>query len=337
METVEKVTKKKAPKKPLTSDPAPVIETEQVPSSSKAFITANTIGSSLEEIQTQHVIPVFVKDNEPVISHADFIEAALEAVRDIFHGETILKPTVRLSHEIKGRVPEARNKPASELLDHERTIYYERCAFLIEIPSIREDVAGNALSLTVGGVKAYNLDNLYSKKGADEHFKIFIGFKNKVCCNLCVWTDGFVGDLKVKNLSQLLASIKTLFANYNAKGHCESMQALTEYSLTESQFAHLIGRCRMYGFLPPHQKAEITPLELNDTQFTSIVKDYYRNESFCRNERGEINLWRLYNLFTGANKTSYIDTFADRSVNAFDFVSGLRSALEQKEVNWFLN
>jgi hypothetical protein len=86
-------------------------------------------------------------------------------------------------------------------------------AFLIEIPSYYDVIDGNTLSLTVGGVKAYNLDNLYNKKGADEHFKVFIGFKNSVCTNLCVWTDGFMGDLKVKTVGQLKGSIRTLVEN----------------------------------------------------------------------------------------------------------------------------
>ena len=58
--------------------------------------------------------------------------------------------------------------------------------FVIEVPSIYTDMDGSTLFLTIGGVKALNLDNLYSRKGADEHFKIFIGFKNSVCTNLCV-------------------------------------------------------------------------------------------------------------------------------------------------------
>ncbi|HYJ65236.1 MAG TPA: DUF3871 family protein, partial [Parafilimonas sp.] len=47
---------------------------------------------------------------------------------------------------------------------NERILYYERMAFIIEIPSVYDDVDGSRLSLCVGGVKAYNLDNLYNKK-----------------------------------------------------------------------------------------------------------------------------------------------------------------------------
>ena len=34
----------------------------------KPFITANTV-ESLQEIKKHHIIPVFTKDNEPLVSH----------------------------------------------------------------------------------------------------------------------------------------------------------------------------------------------------------------------------------------------------------------------------
>ena len=149
-----------------------ILSYENQVSSGKAFIEANTIESSLEEISNNHLIPVFIKDNEPLISQADFVRAMNEIASDIYQGETILQPSIRLSHPVKGRIPEAKFKPAIELLDHEKTLYYERMAFAIEIPSVFDEIDGCKLSLTVGGVKSLNLDNLYSKKGADEHFRV---------------------------------------------------------------------------------------------------------------------------------------------------------------------
>lgn len=305
-------------------------------STDKPFIQANTVESSLEDIRNKHVIPVFIKDNEPVISHGDFIETTMDIVSEIYPGETILKPTVRLSHPIKGRIPEAKDKPAKELGEHEKTLYYERMAFIIEIPTISDEIEGNQLSLTIGGVKSYSLDNLYNKKGADEHFKVFIGFKNTVCTNLCVWTDGYMGDLKVNNPGQLKGSIRSLVEGYNANFHMHAMRSLTNYSLTETQFAHLVGRSRMYNHLPNGMKNDITPLLLSDTQLGAVVKDYYRDDSFCRDSEGNINLWRLYNLFTGSNKSSYIDTFIDRTVNSFRFVDDLRNSMDRKSESWFM-
>ena len=311
-------------------------ETEEI-STAKPFIQANTIGVTLKEMKNEHIIPVYIKDNEVLISHTDFIEATLQIAAEVFSEEMILKPNIRVSHPIKGRIPEAKNKPAGELLDHEKTLYYERMMFCLEIPSISDDINGNKLSLTIGGVKAFHLDTLYSKKGSDEHFKIFIGFKNTVCTNLCIQTDGYSSDLKVNNIGQLKACIRTLIENYNAPYHIHGLRKLSEYSLTEKQFAQLIGRCRLYQHLPKNGQNNIPPLLYGDNQLSAICKDYYRDESFCRDEQGNINLWKLYNLLTGSNKSSYIDSFLDRSVNAYSFAEQLRWALKGLSESWYLN
>lgn len=306
-------------------------------STEKPFILANTIPATLDEIAEQHIIPVFVKDNEPMISHADFIKTTATVASDVYGGEILLKPSVRLSHPVKGRIPEAKDKPAHLLDDTEKTIYYERMAFVIEIPSISTVIDGNQLSLIVGGVKAYNEDNLYARKGSDEHFKVFVGFENRVCTNLCVWTDGALLDLKVKNIGQLMGAIRTLLINYNQQFHIHQMQSLTHFTITEQQFSQLVGRCRMYPYLPHSLKNEIPQILFGDTQMGTVVKDFYKDQSFCRMEDGTINLWRMYNLFTGANKSTYIDQFLHRSVNAFEFIEHIKLALEQKKQSWYLS
>ncbi|GAB2605981.1 DUF3871 family protein [Spirosoma areae] len=306
-------------------------------SSENAFIVANTLPASLREIREQHIIPVYSKDNEPLISHADFIEATYETVYQYFPQEIVLEPSVRVSHPIKGRIPSARNKPAKDLADWEKTLYYERAAFAIEVPTIQEQVSENTLSLTIGGVKAYNLDSLHNRKGTDEHFKVFIGFQNKVCTNLCIWTDGYLADVRVKTVRQLIEAIQTLIQRYRASQHIRAMQELTRYYLTEQQFAQLLGRCRLYQYLAPAQKRGIAALLLGDSQVNTIARDYYRDESFCRSEDGTISLWNVYNLFTGAVKSSYIDTFVDRNVNAFQFSQSLLEAVQGGSNSWYLH
>jgi hypothetical protein len=306
-------------------------------SHSKAFIEANTIPATLDEIRSKHLIPVFIKDNEPLISQTDFIESTLDIVKSVYQGEKVLNPSIRLSHPIKSRIPEAKHKSAEELEEWEKTIYYERMMFTIEIPSISDDVGGNTLSLTVGGVKSYSSDNLYSRKGSDEHFKLFVGFENKVCTNLCVWTDGLLGDLKVQSLGQLRGCIQTLLQNYDAQHQMYHMQKLPECSITEQQFANLIGRCRMYPYLSNKQKEGIAQMHFGDQQIGSVCRDYFRDKRFSGDEPGNISLWKLYNLFTGANKSTYIDQFVHRSVNAFSFVEDIRRSLQAKQHNWYLN
>jgi hypothetical protein len=320
---------------------ASVVEHVEIPTImeqlNSTFITANTIPASLAIMKNSHIIPVFVKDNEPVISHTEFIEATQDMVADIFSREQILKPVIRLSHPIKGRIPSARSKPAIELLEEEKTIYYERMAFAIEIPTIQDSIEGNTLSLTVGGVKAYNLDNLNTRKGSDEHFKVFIGFKNKICTNLCVWTDGYRGDLKVQGIGQLKACIRSIIEGYSDNFHLFHLRQLTGQFLTEQQFANLIGRARMYQYLTFEQKKQIPQLLFGDNQVGAICKEYYRDIASITSYAAEMSLWKLYNLFTGANKSSYIDQFLDRSVHAFDFTEKLRHALEGNSTSWYLN
>ena len=304
---------------------------------SASFIEANTISSTLEEIRSRHIIPVFTKDNEVAISHTEFVETTMDIVRDYFHGKAISSPAIRLSHPVKGRVPEERHKQAKDLLEHEKSLYYERMAFMIEVPDISREINGNRLNLSIGGIKAYNEDNLNNKKRSPEHFKIFIGFQNKVCLNMCIWTDGQKNDVKVTGLDALGSGIRQFIQGYDAEAHIRKMQEWTSYHLTEYQFAQLIGRAKLYQFLSTQEKKQIPPFQFLDCHLSTIAKDYYSNASFCRDEQGNINLWNLYNLFTGANKASYIDRYIERGTNASEFVSSITHALKEGQDFWFLN
>jgi hypothetical protein len=98
-------------------------------------------------------------------------------------------------------VPDAKDKPANQLQDWEKTVYYERMMFAIEIPTITDDTDGNKVTFTVGGMKSYGEDNMYNKKRSEEHFKVFAGFQNRVCTNLSFWSDGLAPDIRVKTIS----------------------------------------------------------------------------------------------------------------------------------------
>lgn len=312
------------------------IQVDQSSSNKQHFIEANTIETTLEELKSDHIIPVYIKDNETLISQAEFIESTIEIAREHYGPGNVLEPILRVSHPMKGRVPEARNKSAMDLLEHEKTLYYERLAFIIEVPSIKGFVGGNELSLTIGGVKSYSYDNFYGKKGTDEHFKIFIGFKNTVCTNMCVWSDGFVSDLKVKSLAHLRTHIRSMIQNYNSDMHLEALIKFTNYNLSERQFATIIGKCRMYHHLPLELKKKTPTLLLGDTQISAVCRAFYRDSNFASSKTGEISLWNLYNLFTGANKSSYIDSFLDRAENSFSLLSHIQSGLENKTTSWYL-
>lgn len=301
------------------------------------FIEANTAAVSLEDLRGDF-IPVFAKDNESTISHPEFIEAVHEAIYQIFPRESLSNVEYRVSHKICGRIPSAVSKPADMLEDWEKTQYFERMAFSIEIPSIHDTINGNELVLSIVGVRAYNHTNLYGRKGI-ETFKLAIGFNNLVCTNLCISTKyGLSSEIQVFNLNELKLKSLELFQNYKAKEHLENMKLLPQKSLTESQFATLLGRTRLYQYLPKKEKKELPELLFGDSHLNMVAKDYYNDKRFSNCEEGYLNLWNLYNLFTNANRSSsYIDTFIDRGNNVADFIDGLSLALEgDNAYQWFL-
>ena len=301
------------------------------------FIEANTKEVSVGHLKNDCIIPVFSKDNEVTISHHGFIETVCDAANEVFRGERVDSPDVRVSHIIKGRIPEAISKPVNQLLESDKTIYYERMMFCMEIPTIHEDIAGNRLNLTIGGVRAYNNENLYSRK-TYEKFKLFIGFKNMVCCNMCVSTDGYKSEIRAMSMAELYMAAIELFRSYSIDSHLDQMKRLQDYSITEAQFAQFLGKSRMYQFLPNKKKKMLPEMLMTDTQINLVTKAYYNDEDFGRSaDEKELSMWKMYNLLTGANKSSYIDSFLDRSLNAGELSNGICKALGgENEYSWFI-
>ena len=300
------------------------------------FIEANTMEIDLQHLQSDCIVPVFSKDNELTISHNAFIETVWEAANTFFTGETIGKPDIRVSHIVKGRIPEAIHKPANQLLESDKTQYFERMMFCFEVPTIYETVEGNKLTLSIGGVRAYNQMNLYSKKTV-ERFKVFVGFKNLVCCNLCVYTDGYLGNLEVSSTNDLFRSVLEMFNRYDPAKHIHLMQTLGNSYLTEHQFAQILGKMRLYQCLPQGYQKSVPRLLITDTQINSVAKAYIQDENFG-GFGGDLSMWRFYNLLTGANKSSYIDSFLDRSLNATEVAQGINMALHGDErYSWFID
>ena len=285
------------------------------------FIEANTKEISMVHLKNECIVPVFSKDNEITISHPNFIESVWEAANRVFPNESIDMPEIRVSHIIKGRTPEAIHKSVKDLLEEDKTIYYERMMFCFEVPTIHEDIMGNRLNLTIGGVRAYNHENLYSKKGI-EKFKVFIGFKNMVCCNMCVSTDGYKSELKVMSFNDLFSSAMQLFQEYNISKHLYYMGAFKDSYMTEQQFAQFLGKSRLYQYLPNEQKKRLPQMLMTDTQIGLVAKAYYNDDNFSVIEYGnEISMWNVYNLLTGATQLA----------------DGLNKALHGEcEYSWFI-
>ena len=121
----------------------------------KPFIEANTTEVDLHHLKNNCIIPVFSKDNEKTIAHQEFIDIVLDCALKVFNHHVVDVPEIRVSHQIKGRTPDAIYKNVKDLLDHEKTIYYERMAFIIRISSIKDTIKGNEIALTISGASTY--------------------------------------------------------------------------------------------------------------------------------------------------------------------------------------
>ena len=313
----------------------PVIEPKHTVTTGTHFIEANTENMSLDDIRDNHIIPVFIKDNEPLISQTQFVEAVQDCTHSIFDNETISAPDIRVSHPVKGRVPNARHKAAKELLDAEKTIYYERMIFKLDIPSVCRTIEGEEISLSVGGVKAYNQDSIGKDSRSPQHFKLFVGFKNTVCSNLCLWSDGSVQEVRASSLNDLYNHIERLIRDFEFESALAKMSRWENLVLTERQFAQLLGRCRMYSSLQSNLKKEIFPLEITDSQMMAASRSYGKMN--IGKSDAYLSLWQLYNLFTSAIKSSYIDKYLDRNINCHELVSHLHQSLEKGKDSWYLS
>ena len=320
----------------LYAEEATVIEETIKPKRVNHFIEANSVEVTLDHLKNDNVIPVFSKDNELTISHPQFIETVWEAANSFYSGEQIEQPDIRCSHVIKGRKPEAINKPKNLLTETDTTQYYERCAFAIDIPSIYENVSGNRLNLSIVGVRALNRENLATKK-SPELFRLAVSFKNLVCCNMCVFTDGYKDDIKVMSTKELFRATLELLNNFNAAKNRHLLQTLGNSYLTEHQFCQLLGRMRLYQSLPQGYQKDIPKMLITDSQINAVAKAYINDENFG-SLGNDISMWKLYNLLTGANKSSYIDSFLDRAVNATEIATGINAALHgDTKYKWFID
>ena len=313
-----------------------IVAKDDIVTSKGNFIEANTKQVTLSYLENDTIIPVFSKDNETTISHAAFIKTTQDAISMVYQNYNQAAPNIRISHTIKGRTPSAIGKPVKELLPNEKTIYYERMAFMIEIPELKESVNGNNLSLVIGGVRAYNRENLYSKKSI-EKFQVFIGYQNLVCTNLCISTDGFKDEMRVTNTLELHDRIEQLLMDYDHRKHLGNMERMSKFHLTTEQVAHLIGKMKLYQYLDSTKRNGIFPIGFNDTQVNTIAKSYYQDKNFHLGTDGMINLWNLYNLFTGSVKSSYIDSFLQREKQAYEFIQELVNSLQNEVPNWYLH
>lgn len=320
----------------LNFEDAPEAEAEN--SEHPNFIESNTEAISIDELVSRCIVPTF-SDNTLTIAHQNAIAAVYKAAEEVF-GE-LTPPECRVSHAINGRVASALHKPAKDLTDDEKTVFYQRIAFIAHVKSLTRIVAGQTVELTIGMCRAYNEDKLYSRP-SPEKFRLFVGWKVRVCSNLCLTCSGNSGLVECMTEADIYQKAYQLFSKFDPQKEetLELLENLNNTRISESQFCYIIGRMRLYQALPNEVQKTLPVLEIGDSAVNSAVRGFVTNPNFGLKE-GEtsITTWEMLQLFNEAIKQTYIDRWLDRNQNCTDFLLGIQKALQGEDTvgySWFL-
>jgi hypothetical protein len=302
------------------------------------FIESNTLPITLEELSEKSIVPTFA-DGTLTTSHQSFIESVLEAGETVF-GE--LTPVdIRVSHPINGRVPSALHKKANELLEEDKTLYYQRMAFVSHVVGLTRSINGQTVHLCIGGVRAYNEDKLFSRP-CPTKYRIFCSWTVKVCTNLMIQA-GYIGNLECMTTADIKEKALDLFSGFDPvkEENLRTLEALGNTSITEEQFCKVIGRLRLYQALPNTTKTELglPNILLGDQAVNAAVRGYVDNPNFKKEDGIDLNLFQLLQLFNEAVKQTYINYWLEKNQNCTDLILGLEKALngESQEYAWFLS
>lgn len=304
------------------------------------FIESNTSGITLEELKRICIVPSF-KDSSLTISHQEFAENVLGAAMDYFNGETFGELECRVSHPINGRIPSALQKPANLLTEAEKTLFYQRFCFCFELTSMTKTIDGQPICLTIGGVRAYNEQNLYANK-SPEKLKIFIGWRVCVCSNLMLSCDGLQDRLEVMSSLDIYKSALDLFTAFDPIDNFNMLENLVNTRLSTQEFCNIIGRMRLYQALPARTRQELhlPELLLGDSQINAATREFVGNENFGLNGQDSISCYQLLQCLNESSKSSYIDTFLTKNRNCVEIATGIQKAIEGRDTenySWFLS
>ena len=302
------------------------------------FIESNTQAITLRDLTEKNIIPTF-SDNSLTISHQNFISAVTKVANNVFGELTPVE--CRVSHPIIGRVPSAQNKKAFELLESEKTVFYQRMAFVCHVLNLAREINGQTVNLCIGGVRAYNEDKLYSRKSPMK-FKVFVGWQVRVCSNLMLTCDGNSGTIECMTEADIMQKTLELYNGFEPMMDetLQRLEDLHDTPISEELFCKIIGRMRLYQALPAKEQKELPTLTLGDSTVNAMVKNYVTNENFGKRNNQDITCWNFLQLANEAVKQTYIDKFVDRNQNCTDFSIGIQRAIEGTDTegySWFIS
>ncbi|MCM1139841.1 MAG: DUF3871 family protein [Muribaculum sp.] len=303
------------------------------------FIEGPSAEISMLDLTTKNIIPTF-SDNSLTISHQKFIETTRKAAEVVFGNGNVTTAEARVSHPIIGRIPSAQHK--TQITEDERTVFFMRLAWISHITTMNTSINGQQISLTIGGTRSYHEDKLFARKNP-QHFRIFIGFRVRVCSNMMLTCDGVSENLLCMTEADIFQHAIQLFQHFNEVKETTlyNLENLHNVWLSQEQFCKILGRLRLYQALPNAQQKQLPQILLGDSVINAATREYIKNPNFgMGNGDGSISCWQLMQLLNEAVKNSYSDLWIERNANCTTFATGISNAIngnDSQGYSWFLN
>ena len=320
----------------VSVEPLPVASAEEAPT---PFIEENTAAVSWKELTEESILPSYA-DGETVVPHGQFIQAVVLAAHDALSNDTFGPIELRASHLTQGRVPSAVYKKTSELLESEKTKYWERVCFCVTVTSRQTNILGEPCALTFGGCRSLQDINYHGRKSS-EVFQTYISYRAKICSNLLISIqDGLKDRIEASGPAEIYAAAYQLFSQFNAEENAKSLEGLGRTRITVDQFTHLIGKLRYYNCLSTADRKELPfQIELGDSQVNSATRNFV-NSHFGINGRDSLDLFNVLNCFNQSVKTnSYLHNFLAKNANCTTLMQGIQQSLEgtNHDYDWLLS
>lgn len=305
------------------------------------FIEGNTSAITLEDLKTKCIIPSFGMTNELTLSHQEIAESIIKAAAEKYGKTNLTEMEYRVSHPIAGRIPSAIHRKATELLEHEKTLFYQRIAACLTVKSKSRTICGENTDLTIGFVRSYHTTNLYGSK-VPEKITFYIGTKVRVCSNMCLTVNGLRDNIECLTAADVYQNASELIDSYqaNSEQDIESLEGLGQTRINTSQFSMLIGRLRLYQALSTQEQHKLPEILLGDALCNEATRLFVSSRWGLKDGQDSINCFELLQCFNEACKQSYIHNFLPKNANCTELCLNVQRVLEGDHENpysWFLN
>lgn len=160
-------------------------------------------------------------------------------------------------------------------------------------------------------------------------FHVFVGWQVRVCSNLMLTCDGNSGTIDCMTEADIMQKSLQLFQSFNPykEDTLRFLEGLCNTVLSEEQFCQILGRMRLYQFLPVNEQKQLPSLTIGDQAVNAMVRGYVSNPNFGKREGEDITTWNLMQLMNESVKGAYIDTEGGAKKIFHRFFSNLHALL----------